>query len=179
MQSSQNPALNHPGKPIVLIPARMASTRLPGKPLADIAGKPMIVQVLDRAREAAVGPVAVACAEPEIAAAVITAGGQAQLTDPMHPSGSDRIWEALLALDPDAQHDLVVNLQGDLPTLDPALIRAVLEPLRDPACDIATLVAEITDDDERDNPNVVKAVVCFADGQRIGRALYFSRAAVP
>ncbi len=165
--------------PIVVIPARMASTRLPGKPLADIHGKPMIVQVLDRAREAGVGPVIVACAEPEIAAAVTAAGGRAQLTDPNHPSGSDRIWEALNAADPDGRHDAVVNLQGDLPTLDPALVTAVLAPLADPGVDIATLVAEIVRDEERDNPNVVKAAVAFQPGAGIGRALYFSRAKIP
>ena len=131
--------------PIVLIPARMASTRLPGKPLADIAGLPMIVQVWRRAMEADVGPVIVACAEAEIVAAVERAGGRAVLTRADHPSGSDRIFEALGTLDPRCRHDIVVNLQGDLPTLDPALVRGALAPLADPGCDIATLVAPIAD----------------------------------
>lgn len=166
-------------RPIVVIPARMASTRLPGKPLADIHGAPMIVHVLRRAEAAAVGPVLVACAEAEIKAAVERAGGQAVLTRPDHPSGSDRIHEALGLADPQRRHDVVVNLQGDLPMVDPALLRAVLSPLADPAVDIGTLVHPIRDPAERDNPNVVKAAVGFAAGQRIARALYFSRLPVP
>ena len=165
--------------PIVLIPARMASTRLPGKPLADIAGLPMIVQVWRRAMEADVGPVIVAAAEAEIVAAVERAGGRAVLTRADHPSGSDRIFEALGTLDPRCRHDIVVNLQGDLPTLDAALVRSALAPLADPGCDIATLVAPIADAAERDDPNVVKAALSLADGAGIGRALYFSRAPVP
>lgn len=157
----------------------MASERLPGKPLADIHGRPMIAHVLERAREAGIGPVVVACAETDIAEAVETAGGEAVLTDPAHPSGSDRIWEAIGRFDPDGAYDVVVNVQGDLPTLDPAAIRAALAPLDDPACDIATLVAEIALDEERTNPNVVKAAVHFSGDSRIGRALYFSRAQVP
>ena len=166
-------------KPIVLIPARMASTRLPGKPLADIAGLPMIVQVLKRAEKAAIGPVVVACAEREIKDAVEAAGGRAVLTDPDHPSGSDRIFEALQACDPDAQYDAIVNLQGDLPVLDPAVVRAAMKPLDNAQVDIATLVAEITLEEEKTNPNVVKAAVGFEEGADIGRALYFSRATVP
>lgn len=165
--------------PIVLIPARMASSRLPGKPLAMIAGRPMIAHVLDRAREAGVGPVAVACAEEEIAAAVRAAGGTAVLTDSDLPSGSDRCFAALAALDPEGRHDVVVNLQGDLPTLDPAAIRAVLGPLEDPAVDIATLVTAIHDASEAMAPNFVKAAVVFAEGARSARALYFSRLPVP
>jgi len=165
--------------PIVIIPARMASTRLPGKPLADINGLPMIVQVMKRALEADIGPVVVASAEPEINAAIEAHGGQAVLTDPAHPSGSDRIFEALERVDPDARHDVVVNLQGDLPIIDPGVVRAVLRPMADPAVDIATLVAEITDSEEKTNPNVVKAVLGLAPGQDLGRALYFSRATVP
>ena len=164
---------------VVLIPARMASTRLPGKPLADIAGLPMIVQVWRRAMAAGIGPVHVACAEPEIAAAVRAAGGLAVETDPNHPSGSDRIAEALARIDPDRRFDVVVNLQGDLPTIDPAIVRAVAAPLVDPSIDIATLVTEITDPGEATNPNVVKAVVAFAPGADMGPALYFSRNAVP
>lgn len=165
--------------PMIAIPARMASERLPGKPLADINGRPMIAHVLDRAREADIGPVVVACAEAEIADAVAASGGHAVLTDPAHPSGSDRIWEAVNRFDSQGVHDVVVNVQGDLPTLDPQAIRRSLAPLNDSGCDIATLVAEISDDDERQNPNVVKAAVNFADGETIGRALYFSRATVP
>lgn len=165
--------------PIVIIPARLGSTRLPGKPLADIAGLPMIVQVLKRAEQAAIGPVVVACAELEIKDAVEACGGRAVLTDPGHPSGSDRIYEALQIVDPHAKHDIIVNLQGDLPTIEPAVVHAVLKPMRDAEVDITTLVAEITDDDEKTNPNVVKAVVGFADGADVARALYFTRARAP
>jgi 3-deoxy-manno-octulosonate cytidylyltransferase (CMP-KDO synthetase) len=163
--------------PILLIPARMASTRLPGKPLADIAGRPMIVHVWERAMAAGLGPVAVAAAEPEIVAAIEAAGGRAVLTDPGLPSGSDRIFAALKLLDPDGRHDVVVNLQGDLPALAQGVIQAVVGAL--PGSDIATLAAEITDPAERDNPSVVKAVVAWeADGKK-GRALYFTRATAP
>jgi 3-deoxy-manno-octulosonate cytidylyltransferase (CMP-KDO synthetase) len=170
--------MSAPRSPIVLIPARMKSTRLPGKPLADIGGAPMIVQVWRRAMEAGLGPVCVAAAEPAIAEAVTKAGGMAVLTDPDHPSGSDRIFEALRKADPTGRHDAIVNLQGDLPTIDPAIIRRVMEPLADAAVDIATLAVEITRDAERTDPNVVKAVAAFG-GSRIARALYFSRATVP
>ncbi len=162
-----------------MVPARMASTRLPGKPLAEIAGAPMIVQVLRRAREADVGPVVVACAEPEIAQAVRAAGGEAVLTRPDHPSGSDRIFEALQVIDGAGRFEVVINLQGDLPTIDPQVIRAALTPLTEPAVDIATLVAPIGSPDERNDPNVVKAVLALAGGTSVGRALYFSRAPVP
>jgi len=172
-------ALQPPANPVVLIPARMASTRLPGKPLADILGVPMIVQVWRRAMEAGLGPVVVAAAEAEIAEAVTAAGGKAVLTRPDHPSGTDRLNEALALIDPDRRFDAVVNVQGDLPTLDPALPRAALALLADPAVDLATLAAPITVAHERTDPNVVKAVVAAADGARSGRALYFSRATVP
>ncbi|HVP83710.1 MAG TPA: 3-deoxy-manno-octulosonate cytidylyltransferase [Rhizomicrobium sp.] len=163
--------------PIVIIPARMASTRLPGKPLATIAGVPMIVCVWRQAVAAGIGPVVVAAAEPEIVAAVEAAGGKAVLTDPDLPSGSDRVFAALNAVDPGGKHDVVVNLQGDLPALDPAQIRAVADVLGD--ADIATLAAEIGDPAERTNPSVVKPVVAWdADGLS-GRALYFTRATVP
>ena len=168
-----------PRHPVVLIPARMASTRLPGKPLADICGVPMIVQVWRRAMEADLGPVCVAAAEPEIVAAVTAAGGKAVLTRPDHPSGSDRILEALAVLDPDGRYDAVVNIQGDLPTLDPALPRRALDLLADPAVDLGTLGARITVEEERTNPNVVKAVISAPEGAAQGRALYFSRATVP
>lgn len=165
--------------PIVVIPARLASTRLPDKPLADIVGTPMIVHVWRRAMEADIGPVIVACADSAIAEAVEAAGGDAVMTDPAHPSGSDRVFEAVCSRDPDGAYDIIVNLQGDLPTIEPRTIAAALKPLDDPAVDIATLGVEITEDRERDDPNVVKAAVALADGARIGRALYFSRAAVP
>jgi 3-deoxy-manno-octulosonate cytidylyltransferase (CMP-KDO synthetase) len=165
--------------PIVLIPARMASTRLPGKPLADIQGSPMIVHCVRRAEEAGVGRVVVACAEREIAVAVEAAGGEAVLTRPDHPSGSDRIYEALAKLDPENKHDIVINVQGDLPTLDSQTIRATLEGLSEPSVDIATPVVEIVEPEERRDPSVVKAAVSFHRGERQARVLYFSRAAVP
>ena len=174
-----DPTSARPRNPIVIVPARMASTRLPGKPLADIHGAPMIVHVWRRAAEAGIGPVVVACAEPEIASAVEAAGGRAVLTDPGHPSGSDRIFEALGRVDPEGRHDAVVNVQGDLPTIAPDTVRAVFAPLEDGAVDIATLAVEITDPSERDNPNVVKAIVERADGARRGRALYFTRTTSP
>jgi len=165
---------------IVLIPARMASARLPGKPLAEIAGRPMIAHVLDRAIASGLGPVFVATDSEEIAAAVATAGGQAIMTSASHPSGSDRIFEAMAKT---GGADIVVNVQGDLPLIDPADIRAALQPLADPAVDIATLAAVIRRDDERTNPNVVKVVGAPAGGppdrpDRL-RALYFTRATAP
>jgi len=165
--------------PIVIIPARLAASRLPGKPLADIGGVPMIVHVLRRAEEAAVGPVAVACGDAAIADSVRAAGGRAVMTDPELPSGSDRVWAALRMLDPDGAHDVVINLQGDLPALPPALLHAVLLPLADQAVDIATLVAPVTGPEEAATESVVKAVCAFADGARTAAALYFSRTPVP
>ncbi|MGJ5080802.1 3-deoxy-manno-octulosonate cytidylyltransferase [Bradyrhizobium sp. HKCCYLS3013] len=165
-------------KILVLIPARMASTRLPGKPLLDIAGQPMIVQVLRRAQEAGIGRVAVATDTPEIAAAVAAAGGEVVMTRPDHPSGSDRIYEAMCKLDPAREAEIVVNLQGDFPTIDPQNISDVLPPLEDPAVDIATLAAQIHTEEESLNPNVVKAVGSTVGGRRL-RALYFTRATAP
>ncbi|MBI4968137.1 MAG: 3-deoxy-manno-octulosonate cytidylyltransferase [Rhodospirillales bacterium] len=165
--------------PIILIPARLKATRLPDKPLADIHGVPMIVHVWRRAMEAKAGPVAVAAAEPEIAWAVEQAGGKAVLTDPDLPSGSDRVAAALEELDPHGLYDVVVNLQGDLPTLDPAMVKACLEPLADPKVDIATLAAPIQEGRETVDPNVVKVAMGLHAGQHIGRALYFSRLPVP
>lgn len=165
--------------PILLIPARMASTRLPGKPLADIAGIPMIVRVWRQAMAAGLGPVAVAAAEPEIVVAMEGAGGRAVLTDPNLASGSDRIHAALQSLDPGGAHDMVVNLQGDLPALEPEAIRAVVQALETSGADIATLAAEITDPAERNNPAVVKAVVAWEADGRLGRALYFTRSPAP
>lgn len=168
-----------PRNPILLIPSRLASTRLPNKPLADIHGSPMIVHVWRRAMESGVGPVVVACAEEAIAEAIEAVGGRAVLTDPAHASGSDRIFEALQSVDPERRHDAVVNLQGDLPTLEPALVQAVLRPLAEGPADIATLAVEIREQRDRRNPNVVKPAVSFAAGVSIARALYFSRCPVP
>jgi 3-deoxy-manno-octulosonate cytidylyltransferase (CMP-KDO synthetase) len=163
---------------LVLIPARMAATRLPGKPLLDIAGRPMIAHVLRRAIEADIGRVAVATDAAEIAAAVTAAGGEAVMTRADHPSGSDRIFEAATALDPQRKAEIVVNLQGDFPTITPDTIRAVLPPLDDAAVDIATLASEIHTEEEGLNPNVVKAVGSPISAQRL-RALYFTRATAP
>ena len=162
----------------------MASTRLPGKPLAVIAGRPMIVRVWQQAMAAALGPVVVAAAEPEIVAVIEAAGGRAVLTDPDLPSGSDRIFAALQAIDPPDQdnkvrHDVVVNLQGDLPALAPEAIHAVVQALGRSGADIATLAAEIDNPADRDNPAVVKAVVAWERDGRLGKALYFSRVAAP
>ena len=172
---SMTPPLN----PIVVIPARLASTRLPDKPLADIGGAPMVVHVWRRAVAAGIGPVIVACADFQIIDVVKEAGGDAIYTNPAHVSGSDRVFEALHTVDPLKKHDCVINLQGDLPTIEPEAVKASLLPLADAAVDIATLAAPITEATERDDPNVVKAVLSMADGATSGRALYFSRTAVP
>jgi 3-deoxy-manno-octulosonate cytidylyltransferase (CMP-KDO synthetase) len=164
--------------PIVMIPARMASTRLPLKPLADIHGEPMIAHVWRRAIEADVGPVVVAADDPAIVRAVEAVGGRAILTRLDHSSGSDRIFEAISAVDPDSRHDLIINVQGDLPTIVIHAVRAALAPLTDPAVDIATLATTIVRAEERDNPNVVKAVGTFVAPGRL-RALYFPRATAP
>src|SRR6202022_4493210 len=163
---------------LVLIPARMAATRLPGKPLLDIAGLPMIVHVLRRAEAAQIGRVAVATDTPEIAAAVISHGGEAVMTRADHPSGSDRVYEALCKLDPTGEAEIVVNLQGDFPTTRPENIRDVLAPLADPTVDIATLAAQIHTEEESTNPNVVKMVGSPVGPGRL-RALYFTRATAP
>ncbi len=156
----------------------MASIRLPGKPLADIAGEPMIVHVLRRAEAAALGPVVVATDSAEIEAAVQKAGGRAVMTRSDHASGSDRIFEALGKLDPGRRAAIIVNLQGDLPTIEPSDIAAAVALLADPAVDIATLAAEITRADERDDPSVVKVVGSPVAASRL-RALYFTRATAP
>ncbi|HKX63809.1 MAG TPA: 3-deoxy-manno-octulosonate cytidylyltransferase [Rhizomicrobium sp.] len=166
-------------KPILLIPARMASTRLPGKPLADIGGVPMIVRVWARAMAAGLGPVVVASAEKAIVAAVEKAGGRAVLTDPALPSGSDRIWAALMSADPQGAHDVVVNLQGDLPALDPEQLKTVVAALAKSGADIATLAAPIDNAADEANPAVVKAVVAWDAQERLGRALYFTRTRAP
>jgi 3-deoxy-manno-octulosonate cytidylyltransferase (CMP-KDO synthetase) len=163
---------------LILIPARMASTRLPGKPLADIAGVPMIVHVMRRAQAACIGPVVVATDSAAIAAAVDKSGGRAVMTRADHLSGSDRIFEALGQIDPGGGAKIVVNVQGDLPTIAPADIAAALTPLADDAVDIATLAAAITKAGERSNPNVVKVVGTPVGPARL-RALYFTRATAP
>ena len=165
---------------VVLIPARLGSTRLPDKPLAEIAGVPMIVHVWRRACEAGVGPVVVACAEPAIAAAVEAHGGEGVLTDPELPSGTDRIFQALRRIDPGRRFARVINLQGDLPTLDPAAIRSVLAPLDQLGTDMGTLAVATEDPLEKADPNVVKAIIAFDPARpRLGRALYFTRATAP
>jgi len=164
--------------PIILVPARMAATRLPGKPLADIAGKPMIVRVAERAAAADVGRVIVATDSPEIASVAKEAGFESVMTDARHRSGSDRVFEALHHVDPDGKHDTVINVQGDLPTIDPRSIRAATRPLEDPAVDMATLAALITDEYERTNPDVVKVVGTMLGHDRM-RAIYFTRSQAP
>jgi len=163
---------------LILIPARMAATRLPGKPLADIGGVPMIVHVLRRAEAAGIGPVVVATDAPEVAAVVDKAGGRAVLTQAGHASGSDRIFEALGKVDSQGSAKIVVNLQGDLPTIEGSVIAAALRPLADAAVDIATLAAEIKIAGERTDPNVVKVVGTPVSPARL-RALYFTRATAP
>jgi 3-deoxy-manno-octulosonate cytidylyltransferase (CMP-KDO synthetase) len=163
---------------LILIPARMAATRLPGKPLIDIAGLPMIVHVLRRAQEAKLGPVVVATDAGAIATAVEKAGGRAVLTRTDHVSGSDRIYEALEIVDPEGKAKIIINMQGDLPTLPPSDLKAALGPLKDPVVDITTLAAEIVRPEERSNPNVVKVVGAPVAPGRL-RALYFTRATAP
>lgn len=165
-------------KTLVLIPARMASTRLPGKPLADIAGLPMIVQVARRAAAADVGRVVVAVDDQAVFDAVVSAGFEAVMTRVDHQSGSDRIHEALMKSDPDGRAELIINVQGDLPTIDPETIRAALRPLENATTDIATLTTEIRDEHEKTNPNVVKVVGSPVGENRL-RALYFTRATAP
>lgn len=164
--------------PLILIPSRMASTRLPGKPLADINGLPMIVQVVNRAVEADIGHVVVAADTQEICDVVSAAGGEAIMTRADHTNGSDRIFEALELLDPDGVVDTIINVQGDLPTIDAQSIRAAYSLLNDEKVDISTIAAEITDSEEKNNPNVVKVVGAPLDDNRL-RALYFTRATAP
>ena len=163
---------------LIVIPARMAATRLPGKPLADIAGKPMIAHVLERAHAAAVGPVVVATDSEEIVAAVAKSGGRAVMTRSDHQSGSDRVNEAANLLDPERQIEIVINVQGDLPSFAPSAIQAALRPLADAEVDIATVAAEIRDPAARENPNFVKVVGSPVNPERL-RALYFTRATAP
>ncbi len=165
-------------KTLILIPARMQASRLPGKPMADILGEPMIVHVWRRAVESTVGEVVVATDDTTILRAIEQAGGRCVMTRSDHKSGSDRIFEALQSVDPDGQFEIIVNLQGDLPSLDPHLVKACMEPLTDKEVDIATLGVEIIDDEERTNPNVVKVVGTPLGDDRL-RALYFTRATAP
>jgi 3-deoxy-manno-octulosonate cytidylyltransferase (CMP-KDO synthetase) len=164
--------------PLIVIPSRMAATRLPNKPLADINGKPMIVHVFERAMESGVGPVIVATDSVDIAAAVAAVGGRAIMTSADHPSGSDRVYEAVLKADPDGHHDIIVNLQGDFPTINPMSIAMAVPPLAEKAVDIATLAAEIVDEDERTAHSVVK-LIGSSNGPNRMRALYFTRATAP
>jgi len=163
---------------LILIPARLRATRLPGKPLADICGRPMIVHVADRARQSGLGRVVVATDAAEIAEAVRAHGFEAVMTRADHESGSDRIFEALTALDPNGEVETIINVQGDLPTIDPETIAAALKPFEDPAVDIATLGVEIAREEEKTNPNVVKIVGSPRSESRL-RALYFTRATAP
>lgn len=165
---------------LVVVPARLAATRLPRKPLVEIAGEPMILHVWRRGVEAGLGPVVVAAADAEIAFAVEAAGGHAVLTDPELPSGTDRVLAAVEELDPGRTIDLVVNLQGDMPEVDPDYLALALAPVIEDGCDIGTLVVETDDPDERADPSCVKAVVSFSDQARSrGHALYFTRAPAP
>ncbi|HYM33270.1 MAG TPA: 3-deoxy-manno-octulosonate cytidylyltransferase [Candidatus Cybelea sp.] len=168
-----------PRNPLIVIPARLKATRLPDKPLADIAGAPMIVHVWRAAKRAAIGPVVVAVAEAEIARAVEAAGGQAVMTDPALASGSDRVHAAMRIVDPAGDHDAIINLQGDVPTIEPDALRAAFALLADPAVDIGTLAVEIDDAAVAADTGSVKAVAAIAEGARHGRALYFSRNPVP
>ena len=165
--------------PLIVIPARLAATRFPNKPLVDICGKTMIEHCVDRAVEADLGPVVVAAGDREIADAVEAAGGKAVMTDPDLPSGSDRVWAAVSLVDPDGKHDVIVNMQGDLPAMDPAILRQITEPLSDRAIDICTSVAMITDEEDAVNPNVVKTLLGFPEGERQARPLAFTRATAP
>ncbi len=165
-------------KTLVLIPARMASTRLPGKPLVDICGAPMIVQVARRAAEAKMGRVVVAVDDPDVFSAVKAAGFEVVMTRVDHQSGSDRIFEALEAVDPERRAEFVINVQGDLPTIEAETIRAVMRPFETAEVDIATLTVEITEEEEKTNPNVVKIVGSPLSPTRL-RALYFTRATAP
>jgi len=172
-------------KPLILIPARMASTRLPDKPMALIGTLPMIVHVWKRAMESGVGEVVVACDSDAIADAITKAGGKAVLTDADLPSGSDRIYQALKKIDANKNYDVIVNVQGDMPTLDPSIIKKAIAALDNKDIDIATLAAVITDEKEKTDPSVVKVVLTSPSplvgegGERGYRALYFSRSAIP
>lgn len=168
-----------PGPALIVIPSRLKATRLPDKPLAMIGPEPMILHVWRRAVQAKAGPVIVACGDPEIADAIKKAGGDAVMTDPNLPSGSDRVHAAAEAFDPAGQYPVVVNVQGDLPTLDPAIVAASLKPLEHPEFDIGTPVALITKPEELTDNAVVKPAVVFPPGAKVAAALYFSRNLIP
>lgn len=165
--------------PVIIIPARMSSSRLPGKPLADLGGKPMVVRVLERGLEADVGPVIVACDDPRIADVVRDAGGRVCMTDPELPSGSDRVYAALCLVDPEGHHDVVINLQGDSPTTKPDLIQASLTVLRQSDFDIATVAVKKTDLAEAHDPNICKIALAGSENDHVRHALYFSRSVIP
>jgi 3-deoxy-manno-octulosonate cytidylyltransferase (CMP-KDO synthetase) len=166
-------------KTLVVIPTRLAATRLPNKPLADICGKSMICRVWEKAIEANVGPVLVACGDQEIVKAVKFFGGEAILTDPTLPTGTDRVKAAADIYDSKGAYEFVINVQGDLPTLEPSLLREALDPFQDPLVDIATLATIITDPHELTDENVVKIALSLKGDESIGRALYFSRSLIP
>lgn len=164
---------------IVVIPTRLAATRLPQKPLADIHGKPMIVHVWEKALQANIGPVLVASGDQEIVDVIIARGGEGILTDPALPTGTDRVKAALDIYDPNHGFDFIINVQGDLPTLDPSLVSHVLDPFQDPSVDMATLASSIQDSHELIDKNVVKIALSLHENTTIGRGLYFSRNLVP
>jgi len=166
-------------KALIVIPARLQATRLPNKPLAMIGAEPMIAHVWRRAVAAGAGPVIVAAAEQEIADVITKAGGIAVLTDPGLPSGSDRVHAAAESFDPKGEYDVVVNVQGDLPTLDPKIVSATVAVLNDKTIDISTAVSPIVIEEERTDPNVVKAAAVFAPGETVAHTLYFSRSCIP
>lgn len=165
--------------PIIIIPARMGAMRLPQKPLADIQGKPMIQHVWERAVQAAIAPVVVATDHQEIADLIQSQGGQAVMTDAVLPSGSDRVYHALEQIDPQGVYDVAINLQGDLPNIDPVTIQKALTPLAHSEFDVATLVAPITDQSEIENPSVVKVALGGKRSDGVAQAFYFSRAPIP
>ncbi|GAO98251.1 3-deoxy-manno-octulosonate cytidylyltransferase [Caedimonas varicaedens] len=165
--------------PIIIIPARMASTRLPGKPLANLAGKPMIVRVLERGLEADVGPVIVACDDLRVAEVVRDAGGKVCMTDSQLPSGSDRVYAALSSVDPEERYNIVINLQGDSPTTESALIRASLKGLKETDFDISTIAIKKENLEEIHNPNICKIALVGSENETVRRALYFSRSVIP
>lgn len=166
-------------KALIVIPARLAASRLPNKPLADILGKPMIIHVWEKAVEANVGPVLVACGDQEIVKVVKSFGGHAILTDPALPSGTDRVKTAADLFDPSGTYRFVINIQGDLPTLEPSLVRQALEPFKDPLVDMTTLATIIEDTYELSDPNTVKIALSLKGDGPIGTALYFSRNPIP
>lgn len=166
-------------KPLIIIPVRLAATRLPRKPLADICGKPMIIRVWEKAMEANVGPVLIASADQEILDVVKSFGGAGVLTDPALATGTDRVKAAADLYDPHGKHDFIVNIQGDLPTLEPSLVGQALDPFKSPEVDIATLATPIEDPHELTDQNVTKIALSLKEGEHIGRALYFSRNLIP